>query len=58
MDGKSEYVAFRASKISLSKMKAFAKEKNLSVGELLNIAVLSYMKETELLNIELQRKFK
>ena len=56
MEGKSEYVGFRASKPVLDKMKTFAKEKHFSVGELLNIAVLDYMGEVELLNVELQRK--
>lgn len=55
MVSKSEYVAFRASKDTYDKMKKFAEEKNLSVGELINISVLTYIGETELLNRELQR---
>ena len=53
---KTEYVAFRASKEVLEKIKIFAKNNNFSVGLLINISVLEYMGETDLMNQELQRK--
>ena len=56
MEGKKEFVAFRASTDVVDSMKKFAKSKNLTVGELLNISVLTYINEPILLNIEFQRK--
>lgn len=56
IESKLEYVAFRTSKDILEKLKKFCVDKGFSVGEMINISVLNYMGETELLNRELQRK--
>lgn len=53
---KNKYVAFRTTEEIYSIMEKAAEKNNISVGKLINISVLDYLKETKLRDIELYRK--
>lgn len=52
---KSKYVAFRTTEEIYIIMEKAANKNNISVGKLINIAVLDYLKEDKLRNRELRR---